>query len=1338
MEKNMIKELLMKYYGDKYDDEVQKDKEELANKIFVSLDKKIDVKLNIKHGYGITVMPCDEYFGQYSMGIYSFSEDSMEPTVRNLEDSTDYEYIDKPSDLEPEDQFADLFFKVLDGVDDNIDDNIKVIPKTYKYEENRVIKQPLDKLKKLLEKRESLKDNKYYETDENGTIKRVNPYRILRALEVRNSAFENNLRSLIKVIIDERSLDKKKEFLMIDDRSIKDNRSIKDDNNDDYINYNRLLINECIKFDANNIKSINDAKGWEKEILKFVKSILIKLGADDKSLTIEIDGCGIIHYKGNNIKEGYIGQVFLPDDPRILFIKTRFYVDETNYWFVPEYRAILYKRDGDNRSFEERTKLISYIATIKRAIHLQLLKIQNPEIVLSPNAPTNINYIYKHLYKERFNYDFLAKDEDLDEINNALPLEIRKDIVKTLSKKVKYSDYYQEEYGINRLVSKKTKNNGYFNADENILVIEKGSKGIFDPEATSSGKMQGSTRYLVKSAEVNPDGTIKPGKEGDRTPIFNNVFLRKYSKYNPFDRNQMVFSNLMRAYSITEPVETALMTCGGWNMEDGFVVSKDFADNHQVPGKDGKLRSLKIGDKMLDRGGNKGVISVIIDPDDVDPEDKELLNKLRQVFRDNPNLAVIASPYSGLSRYNGATAREMMKSKSDLNDDGKVYENCIGKVQYIITTQFADKKTRIYDEEDYKNGDSRKASPQLSWALCAKDAPNMLKYFYSTPKCAKKDVEYFYDVLRVVSYFDIPKNDDGSFEVGWANKIERINLKDIDAEIIENILMNPKHEGKWYWLGDDPQDPYKFLIYILPVCSRLGYEDYAGRYIESDITKRYRRMLESSDYDKAEKRYEAIKYELKKQLYGKDNIIKKKVMTRAVANSSTAIWTPDPRLSIESIAISKEISNQLNVNKNDYLLIWRDPILRDANVRYMKVERVDPNLTGIAINPVMAKGFDGDFDGDTVAVVKIDAQEYKDVHKEAIEKFSVENNLYDEGKTGKPLIINTGLDLVSAEADIKNKNDVKSIDEELQRVFEKDYCLKNAMIKLTNDNTVIKSLQTIYDSGAKKGDIKNYEKYFKNTKNDLDDKERIEVQKATAIKAYVGVAGRYSQQLMRAFRNVCPKAVLELTYPNTQALLQAKHDPEKAVKVYKILQYRLNRAFNDDLRRYLSEEEKEELKNISVDLEKKLPNWNDLSDEKKKQKIKEEKRKKLWEWSNNLDERWDKLSDDDKEKRKEDRKNRIKKIYNKENLNKPIGDDGGDDGIDKKHLNKVCGALGEVSLRLKVGSKLDELAYATDSFDYKEISKKGLFKGKYTQYFNYSDDKSKEKESGCIDNDNHR
>ena len=295
------------------------------------------------------------------------------------------------------------------------------------------------------------------------------------------------------------------------------------------------------------------------------------------------------------------------------------------------------------------------------------------------------------------------------------------------------------------------KENEYYIGEENIYLID-GTKGYFDPEATSSGKTQGSSRYLVESASVNPDGTIKPGVAGDRTPIFNDNFLKDYSKFNPFDRNQMVFSNLMRAYCITAPVGTALMTCGGWNMEDAFVVSREFADKYQVPNNHpnkkypGPLRPLMVGDKMLDRGGNKGVISVIIDRKHKVKD--ESLSELWEIFKDNPKLHVIASPYSGLSRFNGATARELMKKSSGLKYHGKTYANCMGEARYIITRQFADVKTKIYSEQKYKTGRSRQASAQLSWALCSKDAREMLRCLYKEGERAKQDLK---DVISLIS-----------------------------------------------------------------------------------------------------------------------------------------------------------------------------------------------------------------------------------------------------------------------------------------------------------------------------------------------------------------------------------------------------------------------------------------------------------------------------------------------------------------------------------------------------------------------------------------------------------
>ena len=1140
--------------------------------------------------------------------------------------------------------------------------------------------QPVKDFKRLIDYKYpdiSEEKKRTYYTENSKMITGVNPLQILRDMVDADYSFERKLRQLVirlakKYVVETgKSLesfffsDKKTEAakteqlrVSIDECETIENVSDNDDTEeqpayhsdeqDPGDDYNVSIMNECVEFGEVKTALNND----ENEILSYITNILEEMGKENVKASFDENGVIRYSFKGKRSEiKGYVGQVFLSESK---LIKTKFLVERTNYWFVPEYRAFLEKKSADEkRSLEERTILTGYISTLKEILFLRLTAdLVDDKDESTIGITTSLNGIYRKLYEARFNYDFLADPEDPEEMKKLklhvdLPLDLRQLIVETFSRKVRYPEFLCENtMSMDALIGdeKEGEENEYYLDGENIFLID-GTKGYFDPGATSSGKTQGSARYLVEDAVVNPDGTISPSKtKNDRTPVFKRGFLSEYSQYNPFDRNQMVFSNLMSAYSVTKPVKTALMTCGGWNMEDAFVISKRFAETYQVPKKDKDgniigLRPLKVGDKMLDRGGNKGVISVIVDPDGTD----ETLKELTKLFHDN-DLDVLASPYSGLSRFNGATARELMKNSSNLEYRG-THKDCIGEAQYIITRQFADKKTKIYDESDYKKGKSRQASAQLSWALCSKDAREMLRCLYKDNERAVTDLRDVVSLVNVVGSncrLLSPKVRMHGFDfvelaaIKQSDKEDELNKK---KEKIEEFLKAKEKKGVNLTFSNGD-----VAIYILPESCRPGYRDYADRYLESDITKQYREILMSETLEEAKKKYEALQHKLSWFIYEKDNIFKTRLMTRSVKYSATAIWTPDPRLPIESIAISKDIADALEVKKGDYLLIWRDPVLRDSNVRYMIVERIDEDLTGIAINPVMAKGFDGDFDGDTVAVVKISYD--KKAHKEAIEKFSVEHNLIDEGRADKPLCINTKLDLISAgevgklesawKSYVENKTDSKraleKINEIIQSAFKNDFCLENAMIRLSGDDSVIDSLQRIRDDGAKKGEIGDYEKYFKNTDNALPEEERIKVQKATAIKAAVGIAGRYSQQLMRAFREICPKAVLELTYPNTQALLQVKHNPKRAVIVYKLLK-------------------------------------NELMD--------------AWEM------------------KQEGRIERIKELYNsKENLDQPIG---GENGIDEKYLIEIDGAMGDEPLSKISGTFLDKLAYQSKKGNIQEI-----------------------------------
>ena len=103
---------------------------------------------------------------------------------------------------------------------------------------------------------------------------------------------------------------------------------------------------------------------------------------------------------------------------------------------------------------------------------------------------------------------------------------------------------------------------------------------------------------------------------------------------------------------------------------------------------------------------------------------------------------------------------------------------------------------------------------------------------------------------------------------------------------------------------------------------------------------------------------------------------------------------------------------------NDYIVTWRDPMLRDEGLKYSRV-KIDPTLSGVAINPACDKPYDGDFDGDSNGNAKLQSRA---AHKEAMQKLTWDANLLDKGALGKDengkdfysLQIQSGLDLASA------------------------------------------------------------------------------------------------------------------------------------------------------------------------------------------------------------------------------------------------------------------------------------------------------------------------------------
>jgi hypothetical protein len=344
----------------------------------------------------------------------------------------------------------------------------------------------------------------------------------------------------------------------------------------------------------------------------------------------------------------------------------------------------------------------------------------------------------------------------------------------------------------------------------------------------------------------------------------------------------------------------------------------------------------------------------------------------------------------------------------------------------------------------------------------------------------------------------------------------------------------------------------------------------------------------------AQSAYNTITESLKeKRFAGKHNVFKEQLMASRLPHSATAVWTSDPRLDIDQVAMGPAMAEALGFEADDYATIWRDPVLRDGGVRNLRVA-IDPRLTGVSINPVMDACFDGDFDGDAVAVVRLTSDAAK---AEAKQKLSVQSNLGTKLDDGTyPLAMQNSLDTKVSqhvnpelakrfEALRMRANDVKfdleegdvteaeAWDRNTELTAELSEYYREALSTQYGDATLsfasvpdhLKSVMTSCVETGAKGSAKKVHDYARYLGADPDTFEDLEqtqatredhegVMYATAIKSFgTGVAGTFSQRGVKALRNQELKAVLELTYPVTQSVLQAKHDPKEARQKYEML-----------------------------------------------------------------------------------------------------------------------------------------------------------------------------------------
>lgn len=1033
-----------------------------------------------------------------------------------------------------------------------------------------------------------------------------------------------------------------------------------------------------------------------------------------------------------------IGQIF-PISKETGLVRTNFAAGVSelentpglDYYIVPGYEAYVlpYDDTAENRrtqTLEARTRLRGYEQVLFNRLKYEVRSTltEPADQTLTLLSMGDINWAYTHMYGTKHSLNFMqeAKEEGMRE-------DVLEAVLKTEHCRVKYDNLFRNESTTNAAYRaennlRESLNDNFFNAynltgRRDMTILSKEGDGYFDKSATGGSTNQGIVRFLTEGAVVNPDGSITPSPDkNDKTPLLKHEFCR-YMDSVPFDRRQMTILNMLSMSCVTEPVGTANMTFGGWTFDDGFVISKEFAEQYKVRGIDDKLRPLVKGDKISDFYGNKGVISVVVDRNMSEEEARaEGLEQVVAWFRANPDMDVVGAPFAAVSRFNAGSAKELSENVEDLQfPDGRVREGCLGHTRFIVTHMNVDAKTHAYGEEAMAQGKGRKASSQLAWALQAQGCDHILKEFYGNNTSA------FQNLREYLIFAGMDMDAGGKLEVGYHphGNEERIVFKEpnlldfistssktfpfrlneraarqaftqaiaqnggfmelpfpvvsatgelfpevsqdvngVDVKPVAYTEAMKTAVGNMDAIFKDSFEKFgssgkRYLVPVLSSHLRSSMTVFGDTFTTHDYTKRYQDLFVAGlKYRLAEVNFQIMKelvvknkldrdhataafLENKNNLRtnirnkedqtaairagngayknilrdvntrvfsGKRNIFKEGIMSNRVAKSATAVWTADPRLNLDEIAVSPMLADSLNVQTGDNLIVWRDPILRDAGTRCLKV-KVQDGLVGVAINPVMDKCFDGDFDGDSVGIVSLQTQGAKN---DATRKLSVYANFLDlaekDAKTGQsPLFIQSGLDLASARAangDFKKRwdeltakaNSVEGTPAEMDKIVSEAGELVHAMLKDEYGNSMvsfksvkdhIRSLESMVLSGAK-GSMSKLQDYGKYLGVDIqlktDEKTGIQrvdydklpdapiyeqktkavrkddndVQHATAVKAFgTGVAGMYSQRGVSALRNSSIKDVLELTYQVTQSILQSKHDAVEAAQKYKTI-----------------------------------------------------------------------------------------------------------------------------------------------------------------------------------------
>ena len=531
------------------------------------------------------------------------------------------------------------------------------------------------------------------------------------------------------------------------------------------------------EFEKENLLKAGD---FYENVEKTIKASLSRVGIVAKDDDILIDEQGVVKYSGviNNLQginsvrqsniKGYIGQIVAPDRYGAVVPKFK---SGSNTVMVPGYDAYFEQINPSNpKPAIERMVLSGYDRTIMNAIKRQINEDffsvinrsyeESDEIVLGRAYSVNsdLRKVTHSTMRGGENY----VQEFLNEGHNETDLVNR---MMSLTGKVKMAKDYVDNAGYSTYTEamKHTDETGSLNDNARNAFNNRGRNfgnmipdefaGYFDMLVTAKTENTGNVLYLAHGAKVDPNtGHIEPARNADGSinaeavceARFRDPNL-KYIEYDSSERIAMTRTNFESKLTSVENVGFAEVSLGGWTTDDGVVISSEFAQRVMVPDAKhpGEFRHLMIGDKLSDLHGNKGVTALlVVDRNMSDDEAKEKgIAEVVKIFRDNPKLDYVASPYSEISRMNGGTYVEANESDPiSLFVNGKEYKKSLGFITVDVLSQTVDHKTNVDNAE-------RNFGSQAVWAPLEQGAWSVPKEFYGTNDKSVKTFQEYINAL---------------------------------------------------------------------------------------------------------------------------------------------------------------------------------------------------------------------------------------------------------------------------------------------------------------------------------------------------------------------------------------------------------------------------------------------------------------------------------------------------------------------------------------------------------------------------------------------------------------